>query len=500
MKVRTCGFLKVVLVLLSVGSSDNANTAPQLVYGTYLGGRDKECATGIAVDRSGAAYIVGRTPSRDFPVTPGGFSTTTRVNNNDWTGFVSKISERGDHLLYSSFVGGNFRSAVNAIAVDLTGRALVAGSTCSSNFPTTRSAVLQKAPGSDKPDACDGFLARFNAEGSRLEYGTYLGGSHEDAATAVALAPGGDVVYIGGYTFSDDFPITGTAPQLKLNGLSNGFFSAIDLRSGQLLYSTYLGGTANDRITGIAVASDGAVYVSGITDSKSWPNVRLLSFGALGATDGFIIRLDPIGKKQPFGIRIGGSRDEILTSIALDLHGDIYVVGSTTSPNFPVAAPILNQIGGAFVMKINGPRLAGKQAGVMWSRRLGGHGEDALLSVSAGMPDSIFVSGRSGSKDFPTTKTALYRRLEAENDSTLIRLRTSDGQILFATFVGGTRQPHASWYNDEATGAFANKNGDVYVTGCTLDDRLPVSNGALQPRRKGNSEPFVLRMKFSAPE
>src|SRR6267143_65737 len=114
MKVRTCGLLKVVLVLLSVGSSD-ANTAPQLVYGTYLGGRDKECATGIAVDRSGAAYIVGRTPSPDFPVTPGAFSTTTRVDNNDGTGFVSKISKRADPLLYSSFVGGNFRSTVNAV-------------------------------------------------------------------------------------------------------------------------------------------------------------------------------------------------------------------------------------------------------------------------------------------------------------------------------------------------------------------------------------------------
>jgi hypothetical protein len=281
-----------------------------------------------------------------------------------------------------------------------------------------------------------------------------------------------------------------------LNGLSNGFFAAVDVRSGQLLYSTYLGGTANDRITGIAVAPDGAVYVSGITDSKNWPNVRLLSFGALGATDGFVLRLDPTGKKQPFGIRIGGSGDESLTSMALDLHGDIYVVGSTTSPNFPVAGPNLKQAGGGFVMKINGPRFAGKQAGVMWSRRLGGHGDDALLSVSAGMPDSIFVSGRSGSKDFPTTKTAIYGRLEAENDSTLIRLRTSDGRIRFATFVGGTRRPHASWYNDEATGAFANKNGDVYVTGCTLDGRLPVSNGALQPRPKGNSEPFVLRMHF----
>jgi len=77
--VRTCGFLKVVLVLLSVGSSDDANT-PQLVYGTYLGGRDKECATGIAVDRSGAAYIAGRTPSSDFPATPG-----CSAQQHEWT-------------------------------------------------------------------------------------------------------------------------------------------------------------------------------------------------------------------------------------------------------------------------------------------------------------------------------------------------------------------------------------------------------------------------------
>ncbi len=222
-----------------------------------------------------------------------------------------------------------------------------------------------------------------------------------------------------------------------------------------------------------------------------------MQFGGLCATDAFVVRLDPTGRKQPFGIRIGGSRDESLTGVALDSHGDIYVVGSTGSPNFPIVGYSLNRVGSAFVMKINGRQFAGKQAGVMWSRRLGGHGDDALLSVSAGMPGSIFVSGRSGSKDFPTTKTAIYRRLEAENDSTLIQLRTSDGQIRFATFVGGTRKPHASWYNDEATGVSANKRGDIYVTGCTLDNRLPVSDGALQPQPKGNAEPFVLRLKFS---
>jgi hypothetical protein len=305
------------------------------------------------------------------------------------------------------------------------------------------------------------------------------------------------VIYVGGYTSSPDFPITGPALQIKLNGSSNGFLSAIDVHSGRLLYSTYLGGTANDRVTGIAVEPEGALYLSGVTDSRTWPNVRLVRFGGLGATDGFVIRVDPTGKTKPFGVRIGGSREESLTGISLDSDGDIYVVGSTNSPDFPVKGATVRHVGGAFVAKINGRRLGRKQAVVRWSRRFGGHGDDALLSVSAGMQGSIFVSGRSGSKDFPTTRTGFYRHLAVENDSILARLRTSDGRLQYSTFVGGTRQPNASWYNDEATSVFANPSGDVFLAGCTLDHRLPVSRGALQPQPKGNSEPFVLRLKFA---
>jgi hypothetical protein len=133
--MRVCWFIALIGFVLSVSKSAPLDVASQIVYGTYLGGRHKECATAIAIDRSGSAYVVGRTPSPDFPVTPGAFSTTTRVNNDDWTGFVSKISERGEHLLYSTFIGGNFFSGVNAVRVDPAGRAFVVGSTCSSKFP-----------------------------------------------------------------------------------------------------------------------------------------------------------------------------------------------------------------------------------------------------------------------------------------------------------------------------------------------------------------------------
>jgi hypothetical protein len=147
-----CVFCCIVVLTCFVlfGSSNSREVAPQIVYGTYLGGRHKECATAIAVDGFGNAYVAGRTPSPDFPVTAGSFSTTTNVNNDDWTGFVSKISEHGDQLLYSTFLGGNYRSSANAVAVDSKGRAFVVGSTCSAKFPTTASAILQKAPGSDK--------------------------------------------------------------------------------------------------------------------------------------------------------------------------------------------------------------------------------------------------------------------------------------------------------------------------------------------------------------
>lgn len=121
------------------------------------------------------------------------------------------------------------------------------------------------------------------------------------------------MVYVAGYTFSPDFPVTATAFQPKLNGVSNGFLSAIDLRSGKLLYDTYLGGTGNDRITPIVVAPNGAVCASGITDSESWLSLPFRHFGTRGATDGFVVRFDPTGKEPRFGIRIGESGDENLT-------------------------------------------------------------------------------------------------------------------------------------------------------------------------------------------
>src|SRR5215470_12934709 len=113
------------------------------------------------------------------------------------------------------------------------------------------------------------------------------------------------------------------------------------------------------------------------------------------------------------------------------------------------------------------------------------------------MPGSVFATGRSSSSDFPTTPGAFYGGLSAQNDSILVRLRTSTGQLQFATFVSGTQARYADWHNDAATGVFADTSGNVYVTGYTIGDRLPVTRTASQAKRKDNTEAFVLRMFWS---
>lgn len=483
----TCAFAGVAFLGPCLGQS------PRLVYGTYLGGRHKECATGIAVDKVGNAYVVGRTPSPDFPVTHGAFRSNTAVRNNDWTGFLSKLAPDGSKLLYSTFLGGNFRSSANSVDVDADQRAVVGGSTCSSKLGATPNALAGVAPGSDKANACDGFVVLMNATGSRPEYASYIGGSREDAVTTVTIDPSGKKIFVAGYTDSPDLPVTPDALQRNLGGGRDGFLIVIAVSSGKLLYGTYLGGRGDDAVAAIRLAPSGPVFVVGTTRSPGWPEAaNRHQFGKGGNLDTFVLRVDLQTQPTLSAIRLGGAGDDAGSSIDLDASGDVYVAGTTNSADFPIRGGSSRHVGSGFVA-----RIAVASSGswsLRWSRRVGGTGEDALLAITMGLGSSVLVAGRSGSADFPTTSNAIHPRLMAQNDSVLVKLRATDGNIEYATFVGGTQVKDASWYNDEATSLHATPKGDLFLTGCTLGGRLKVSTSAFQPRPAGNSDPFVLRL------
>jgi len=182
----------------------------QMLYSTYLGGSYFDYVTGLAVDRTGNAYVSGYTYSTDFPVTRGALQSKTAAA---YTGFVAKVGPGGDTLAYSTYLGGCRGDKKFALAIDGSGSAYVTGYAGSDDFPITRGAyqsrIARACAGrkAEDPPTGDAFVAKVGADGSSLLYSTFLGGGCNDEGLGIALDSSGGV-YVVGETESSDFPTT----------------------------------------------------------------------------------------------------------------------------------------------------------------------------------------------------------------------------------------------------------------------------------------------------
>jgi MYXO-CTERM domain-containing protein len=233
-----------------------------LAYATYLGGHQNEFLTGVAVDPSGAAVVSGTTASTDFPVTHAIQSTLAGTDD----AYVAKLSLTGDALIYSTYLGGSGEDYAYAVAVDGTGAAYVTGQTASANFPTAN-------PIKATVNGTDAFVAKLAPDGSALVYSTFLGGSTTDWAYGLAVDASG-AAYVAGSTLSSDFPVVNAIQSSNASvGIFDAFVTKLTPAGTGIAFSTYLGGTSDDEINGVAVDGHGAVYAAGWTHSKDFPIV-----------------------------------------------------------------------------------------------------------------------------------------------------------------------------------------------------------------------------------
>jgi hypothetical protein len=322
-----------------------------LVYGTYLGGSNYDVGNGIAVDGAGDAYVAGNTGSANFPTTPGAFDATYNGGKYGGDAFATKLSADGSALLYGTYLGGAKDDYGYAIAVDGAGSAYVTGATNSADFPSTPGA-FQTAPDGGHNDA---YVAKLNAAGSALAYGTFLGGILDDYGFGVAVDGAGSA-YVTGQTFSFDFPTTpGAFDTSELQG--GAFVARLNSAGSALVYATYLGsGDTN----GLAVRADGAgnAYVTGYTKSLTFPT----TLGAFqttmhGPSDAFLTKFNPSGDALVYSTYLGGASNEDPSEmgVAVDAAGSAYVTGWTASGNFPTTPGAFdatyNGGGDAFVTK-----------------------------------------------------------------------------------------------------------------------------------------------------
>lgn len=250
-----------------------------VVYATYLGGGKSDAGYGIAVDASGAAYVIGVTASTDFNLK----NPLQGTNRGDLDAFVAKIASDGSALSYSTYLGGTGSELGNGIAVDGSGNVYVTGATASTDFNVSN--PLQNI----NSGGFDAFVSKINSSGSGLVYSTYLGGAGSDIASSIAVNAAG-VVYLTGSTTSDNFPVKSPA-QDKNRGGDDAFITTINAAGSGLDYSTYLGGSGADEGAGIAVDGAGNIYVAGQTGSLDLPIANAVQPSASGGLDAFIARI-----------------------------------------------------------------------------------------------------------------------------------------------------------------------------------------------------------------
>ena len=370
-----------------------------LVFSTYLDGSSDDDAESIAVDASGALYIVGSTSSKNFP-TKSPFQST--MKNSDVTAFVAKLDPTGA-LAYSTYLGGSVEDEGAGIAVDAAGNAYVTGHTWSVDFPMQNALQsLQKATGG--PTA---FVTELDPSGASLVYSTYLGGSTRDFGWGIAVDSSGSA-YVTGFTESIDFPTYNAFQSTYKGGFSDAFVTKFSPSGASLVYSTYLGGSDDDSESAygvlggqpIAIDPSGNAYVTGYTKSSDFPmkNAVQPTF-ASGYTDAFVTKLDPTGSSLIYSTYLGGTNQDSGWGIAVDQNDNAYVAGTTSSTDYPtVAAWRPSYAGGmsdAFVTKLSAT------GSLQYSTFLGGSGSDDGEGIAVDKNGAAYVVGMTQSADFP---------------------------------------------------------------------------------------------------
>ncbi len=380
-------------------------------------------------------------------------------------------------LSYSTYLGGSNNDIGGGIAVNVAGNAYIVGSTLGLDFPTTAGALQTKA--SENSLA---FITKLDFSGSALVYSTYLGGTHGDAAGAIALDTSGNA-YVTGSTQSPDFPTTPGAFQTALLSTFGSFITKLNPTGSGLLYSTFL---SQGTTAGIAVDGYGNAYVTGTTDSADFPITQgayqtTPNYGGQGRVqDTFISKLNAAGSALVYSTYLGATDTDGM-GITVDAAGGAYVAGFTNSPDFPSTSGTFSISGNGFITKLNP-----KGSALAYSVLLGAA---VCTSVALDTSGNAYVTGHVSAPDFRTTPGAFQTSCEDCNlaKAFIIKLNPIGSGLIYSTLLGGNGF-------DTAYAIAVDASGNAYVAGATTSSNFPTTPGAFQTEFGGAGDAFFSKL------
>ena len=359
--------------------------------------------------------------------------------------------------------------------------------TLSLDFPTVN--AYQATTSADYSDV---FITRLNAAGNALIYSTYLGGSDNDEAYAIAVDSSNNA-YITGRTSSSDFPLQGAIQSIKTAEYDDAFVAKLDPTGTTLLYSSYLGGTRDDMAQDIAVDGAGNMYIAGNTRSHDFPtqNPLYTSVDTGNNKDAFVLKLNASGSAYIYSTYLGGDSEDRSTGIAVDGSGNAYVTGWTESANFPTTASAystthVSEYKSVYITKIDA---AGTQ--LLYSTYLSGTNDDIGYGIAVDSLENAYIVGATRSHDFPTVNP-LYTAADTGNNndafvSKIDTLSSGISSLVYSTYLGGDNR-------DAGFAIAVNSTGDAFVTGVTRSLNFPALGTPFQGTSGGDIDAFIVNI------
>jgi hypothetical protein len=543
---------------------------PQVVYSTYLGGTGdnsgplrgrpgdfigginvSDGASGVALGPDNTSYVTGAAYSTGFPVSPDGFQQSNRAGPNKASNvFIAKLDTTKSgaaSLIYATYLGGSGQPSATSptgplgdqadgIAVDGTGHAYVAGFTYSTDFPVfPNPGAYETTNNQSAPSNGNGFVAELSSDGSTLVYSTYINGSSGIAASGIAVKPGcvsGCEAYVVGEVRSADFATVNAYQSSKpsAEGAPSGFVLILSADGSAARYASFLGGTTSyggirERLTAVTVDPSGIAYVTGGTNTFDFPTTPDAYQGTnnadpgSGGTNIVVAEIDPSKDNSAtlvYSTLLGGSSyyygfplpGDIALAIAIDDDHRIYLTGSETSNDLPVAnayqpeKPGITVYDGlttiaanAFVSVLDPRQLPSGQ--LIYSTYLGGNPylSDSGSGIAVASNGQVIVGGITSSANFPISSNACTPELSGLLDTFVTELDITQApayQLSFSSFFGSA--PGAA-----AFGLAIDSSDDVYLAGGALPNGLPVTATAFQAASKNPySSAFLAKLDPSS--
>ena len=339
---------------------------------------------------------------------------------------------------------------------------------------------------SDPDSLFDAYVLRVNPRTGKMIYATRIGGSDYDGAFRIKVDRNG-FAYATGVTKSADFPVTADAIQPKYGGGESDAFLVKVAPDGQVVYSTFLGGSGADESDAVELDGQGGVFVGGTTGSSDFPGQS--GPRTTAKADAFVAFIKPEDPKTFHSVVFGGSDEEFLTGLSRDGRGGLFAVGYTKSRDFPTIQPIQADFGGAsdlFLVRFAIPSLS-----PTFSTFFGGSGEDQGWGVTVDSRGDPVVSGLTGSTDLSVSSGAYQRTNKGGWDAFVAKFSGNGYHNVRATYFGGTKDDTSGGDGDDVK---LDAYGNVWLVGWTKSSDLPVHNALQSTYGGGEQDGFLIAL------